>query len=81
MDIYLEAQDCQKPQEQWQEKEKPDKQRIFWEDNLEEWTKLNFANSQLATKDQNIWRQFTIRNAKDASMTKKIVNKNNNLYQ
>ena len=43
---------------------KPGRQRIRWEDNIEELTKLKFADSQVAARDRDTWRQITIRSAK-----------------
>ena len=31
---------------------KPGRQRIRWEDNIEEWTKLKFTDLQLAARDR-----------------------------
>ena len=55
------------------------RQRIWLRDNIEEWTTLKFADSQVAARDRDTWRQITIRSAKYASTTWKRVETKKNV--
>ena len=48
---------------------KPGRQRMAWKDNIEDWTKMKFAESQIAAQNRDQWREISIRSAKDASTT------------
>ena len=48
---------------------KPGRQRMALKDNIEDSTKMKFTESQIAAQNRDLWREISIRSAKDASTT------------